>query len=113
MEDTPQFQSSEPVQPVCANCKIEPSLPGYPTPLCATCRNSFIKYPIPKWIYAFGAGILVVMIIALVRVPPYLSVAINLGKAQNAINARKYKTAEKALDKVLAKVPDNTEAQLY
>lgn len=91
---------------LCTNCHQEPALEGYRTPLCAGCRQQFIRYPIPKWIYAFGAGVLVVMVIALTKVPPYFALATHLGRAQKAIAAHKYKTAQKGLEGILQKYPN-------
>ena len=113
MDEQQDNTLSVPESPNCVNCKVELALDGYPTKLCQSCRNQFVKYPIPKWIYAFGAGILMVMIISLVNVPKYLSLASDLGKAQSAINAHKYITAEKEATKVLASFPDMQEAKAY
>ena len=113
MEDSLNVSYSPQEKNICANCREELALVGYPNPLCGACREKFIKYPIPKWIYAFGAGVLVVMLVAMIRVPEYIELAMNMGKAQKAIEEHRYITAEKNLEKVLAKFPELEEAKAY
>jgi predicted Zn-dependent protease len=47
------------------------------------------------------------MIAGLVRMPPYVSAAIHLGRAEKASEARRYITAQKELRPVLAQFPDH------
>lgn len=54
--------------------------------LCKQCREEFVHYPIPKWIYFVAAGILVLLLISFVNFP------------QNLKNYRIVEGAEKRAD---------------
>lgn len=110
-ENDSAITSNDPA--ACINCKLEKALDGYPTRLCSTCRESFIKYPIPKWIYGFGLGVLVVMIFSMAQLPKYVGVAGAFGRAEKAIESRNYVTAQRNLEKVLQKLPSFKLAQAY
>ncbi len=105
MDNYPDIPPVNTEQQICSNCRQEPALEGFPNPFCEGCRNKFIKYPVPGWIYGFGAIILMVMVLSIIRIPPYISTAIELGKAQNAMKAHKYVTAQKHLKTVLQNAP--------
>lgn len=96
---------------LCIHCRVSPANDIGTNRFCPECRQSFINYPIPKWIWAFAAGILIVMIVGFTRMGTYMSHSIGLAKAENAIEAHKYRTAQAALKKVLVRFPDNQEAQ--
>ncbi len=115
MDDNHDVSPTQPDQQICSNCRQEPALEGYPNPFCANCRNNFIKYPIPKWIYGFGAIILLVMALSIIRIPPYIHTAIEFGKAQNAMKAHKYFTAQNHLKTVLQNAPafNNGKASMF
>ena len=53
------------------------------------------------------------MVLALVRMPPYLRLAVNLGKAQKAIAAHKYITAENTLKSIVKEFPALQEPKAY
>lgn len=93
--------------PVCG----QPAMEGdHPTPLCQDCRNRLARYPIPLWIRAFGAAILLLALFSLYTLPAHLSLGIGLERAQRAVKENKFRTAERELKKVTAKLPDNVEA---
>jgi len=94
-------------EPLCVSCKLEQPLDGNPNLLCSNCRQNFINYPIPRWIWAFGAGVLIVMSIAAFRMPAYLSAAIHLAKAEKAMDQKLFWTAQKELRQMEYLVPDN------
>jgi tetratricopeptide (TPR) repeat protein len=98
---------------LCANCQLNVYEPGYAINLCSDCRQSLIKYPIPKWIKFFAIGILAVIVISLVRTQLYISAAIHLGKAENAIEQKHFVTAQKELALVINKFPDDLAANGY
>jgi tetratricopeptide (TPR) repeat protein len=97
----------------CIQCKEKPFLEGYPMQLCTDCRNTFNKYPIPTWIWAFAGGILLLMVISFIRVPKFLDAAIHLRRAEKAVEDHRYVTAGREADKVLAKFPDLIDANGY
>jgi tetratricopeptide (TPR) repeat protein len=94
---------------LCVNCKKNKFEDGYATKICSECREQFIKYPIPKWIWGFAIGVIVVMIIGMFRMPKYFGAAYHLSKAEKAIENRAYITAQKELLKIIDEVPDNVE----
>jgi tetratricopeptide (TPR) repeat protein len=97
----------------CIECHTNPPLPGYPMELCADCRDDFNRYPIPRWLWLFATGILLLMVIGLFRMPEYLSASVHLRRAEKAIEQHKYITAHKEADKVLERFPHLIEANGY
>ena len=93
----------------CANCGSSFVEPGYHTPLCSECRQSFIRYPIPNWIKAFGGGVALVLIFALVNLPSQLSLGVHLARGKKAVDEHRFVTAEKELKAFTAKVPESEE----
>src|ERR1700743_212569 len=95
---------------VCANCS-QPAMEGdHPTPLCSECREHFTRLSIPLWIKLFAGGVALVLIFSLSSLPRTLSLGIHLRRGEKAMTQHRYATAEKELNKVLDKVPDNVEA---
>lgn len=94
----------------CANCGSSFVEPGYHTPLCSDCRESFIRYPIPNWIKAFGGGVALVLIFALVNLPSQLSLGVHLARGKKAVDEHRFVTAQKELQAFTAKVPESDEA---
>ncbi len=113
MDNIPDILPQDNSPKTCIGCKTAPAMEGYPNPLCHECREKYIKYPVPKWIYAFAGGILLVMLFSMTRVPVYYRLASDYGKAKKAIEARNFMTAEKYLKKVLETVPGYEEAKAY
>lgn len=94
----------------CPNCG-QPAMEGdHPTPLCEDCRTQFIRTPIPLWIRLFAAAVLLVLLFSLYTLPANLSIGIRMEKGKRAEAAHKYITAEKELKAVVAKLPDNADA---
>ncbi len=98
---------------LCVNCQLNVYEPGHAINLCSGCRQSLIKYPIPKWINFFALGILAIMVVSLVRTQLYISAAIHLGKAENAIDQKHFVTAQQELALVINKFPDDLTANGY
>ncbi|BAV04373.1 hypothetical protein SAMN05421788_110100 [Filimonas lacunae] len=94
----------------CIQCGHTITVPGHAHKLCYECREGFIKYPIPRNIKLFAAGVGVIVLIALISLPAQLSTGIHLKRAEQAKRERRYATAEAELEKVLANEPDYTEA---
>jgi len=109
-EKAPENQLNE---SLCVNCQLNVYEPGHAINLCSDCRQSLIKYPIPKWIRFFAIGIIAVMVISLVRTQLYISAAIHLGKAENAIEQKQFITAQKELALVINKFPKDLSANAY
>ncbi len=110
-ENTQSDYFQSPINPVCKSCQVVPALPDSPSQLCATCRQEFVKYPVPKWVQASGAVLVLLLIIGIVRVAPMLQLALDLSRAQKAIAAHKYITAQNELKNIVAQRPDFIEAK--
>lgn len=112
MEETipPIEQTEKPIdERLCINCQKNRFELNYPTKLCIDCREQFINFPIPKWIWGFAIGILIVMIMGLLRMPPYLKTAMYLSKAEKAMDNKQYLTAQRELMNALSQFPENVE----
>lgn len=92
---------------LCVNCQVNSFETGYAINLCSSCRETLIKYPIPKFIRYFAVGLLAVIIISLVRTSTYIAAAIHLGKAEKAIEKKLFLTAQRELGVVLEKFPND------
>jgi hypothetical protein len=111
MDDSQALEPAEAAQaPACANCGQPPLDGNYPTPLCGDCREKFVRFPIPVWIWAFAAGILALMLFGFYKFPADLSLGIGLEKGRKASQERLYMTAERFLKPVADKLPGDAEA---
>lgn len=115
MEEQPNDTSLEiqddVINPIlCVHCKNNLFEAGFPTKLCLECREHFVKYPIPKWIWLFAGGILLMMVIGMIRMPKYISAAYHLSRAEKAIERHAYYTAQKELLLVIENTPENVVA---
>ena len=103
----PEIQSP----PGCANCNQVIEYTGTGTPLCAPCREIFIRYPIPLWIKLFGLGILLVLVISFIGLPQSLSTGIHFKRGKKAAENHNYIAAQKEFQLVANNHPDYLEAQ--
>lgn len=114
MEDNKLSENTGAGDPAgCINCGNSRVVEGYPTRLCADCRHSFIKYPIPLGIKAFAAGVGLVMIFSLFSFPRNLSSGIHLEKGKKFEQKKQYLSAQREFSQVLKMVPDNLEANAH
>jgi tetratricopeptide (TPR) repeat protein len=95
---------------LCLSCKAHPYLENSPSRICKSCREKLIKYPIPKWIWGFAGGILIIMLIGAFRMPAYVKAALKVSRAEKFMEAKKYVSAQKELKEVLEKFPNNKNA---
>src|SRR5262245_25927138 len=110
MEETPL---QPPQAEGCVNCGNPAILNQYPTKLCSECREKFIKYPIPKWIWAFAGGIALVVLIALFNLPHALGTGIAFAKGKKAEKDHRYLLAQQEFEKVVQKEPGYIEGQAH
>jgi tetratricopeptide (TPR) repeat protein len=115
MEETllPETVTDEVTEQTCIGCKSPDILQGYPNRLCAECRESYIKYPIPSWIKAFGAAIALLVVFSSINVYKNLIVGIHYERGVKAENGKRYLTAQKEFEKSLTKLPDNADARAH
>lgn len=95
----------------CINCNNPVIVKGYPNALCESCRENFIKFPIPKSIILFAAAIGIIFLFSIYKIPKDILLGIHLDKGNTALLQKRYLTAQKELQKVVDKVPDNIEAK--
>lgn len=108
-ESTPVPENS----PGCANCGSSDIADGYPTPLCHSCRDQFIKYPIPVGILIFGIAIALVVAFSMFSLPGQLRTGIHFERGVQAVKARKFRTAERELAQVVEEHSAFDEAKEY
>ena len=112
-EDQLPEQSQEPDQtPACIECGKRPVLEGYPNALCGSCREKFLKFPVPKWVSGFGIAVLLLVAFGLVSFPAQISTGLHLKRAENAAKNKNFLTAKKELTKVLESSPNLTSAEV-
>jgi tetratricopeptide (TPR) repeat protein len=102
-----------PEENLCISCKSPDILTGYPNKLCADCRTRLIKFPIPMWVKLFGAGVLVVLVIAMIWLPGNFRAALNLARAEKAETKHEYLTEQHELEKALKTAPKSEEILLH
>jgi len=95
----------------CAGCGAPATEEKHSTPLCADCRQKFIRYPIPVWIRVFAAGIGALVLFSLFTFPKDLSLGIGLEKGERAEKEKKYITAQREMEQAVKKAPGNVEAE--
>lgn len=108
-QDADQHRSA--FTPPCANCGSNYAEPDSPSKLCASCREQFIRFPVPLWIKGFGLGIALLLVLALTRLPSQLSMGVSLERGKAAIEARNYFTAQEHLGEFVMTVPESEEGQ--
>ena len=96
----------------CVNCGSSWIEQGHPTPLCSDCRQSLIKFPIPSVIKVFSLGILVIVLIAMVRLPANISLGIHQARGEKAFRNKQFLTAQREFKNVLKETPQFLEAKI-
>ncbi len=108
MEETPLTgQESQ----CCVSCGNPAYLKEYPTKLCSECRDKFIRFPVPKWLWLFAGAIGVIVVFSLFTFPKTLSLGVALEKGKKAVEQHRYVTAQKELEPVVEKLPGLIEAR--
>ena len=109
MNDTESLQPQAPQK--CMNCGSPAVLKEFPNPFCESCRESYIKYPVPLWVKGFAAVIVAILIFSIYKIPRNISLGMHLDKAETAMQDKKYMTSERELKKALNGIPGNQEMQ--
>lgn len=110
MNDQNNLEEAAPAKG-CINCGSPAILQGYPNALCESCREGFIKYPVPLWIKIFAAAIGLIFVFSLYKIPKNIALGMHLDKGEKAMDAKRYLTAEKELKIALRASPENLELQ--
>lgn len=109
---TNEQPAGEPQSDKCVNCGSPWIEKGFPTPLCADCRNAFIKFPIPRVIRIFFLIITAVVLVAMIRLPDNISLGVHQVRGEKAFKNRHYVTAQKEYKSVVDKLPDYMDAKI-
>lgn len=102
--------NDQPATKTCLLCGDVNIVPGKPNPLCSSCRESAIKYPIPSWVKGFGIAILLLLALSVCFLPSNLSEAIALQKGIKAEQQKNFVTAEQYFQQAVKLMPANTAA---
>lgn len=94
---------------LCPYCRTNDYVEGYPTALCEQCRQGFIEHPVPRWLWVFGIGILIVMIAGSFGMPAYLAANVGIERADRAMADHRYLSAQRTLWGLRTDFPDNIE----
>lgn len=103
----------QPEKSGCANCGSEHIVEGYPTALCAGCRELFIKYPVPLSIKIFAGAILILLLSSMFSFPKHLTLGLHLEKGKQYEKNHEYKAAQREFELVAQQLPRNVEANGY
>lgn len=95
----------------CISCGNLAVVKGFPNALCESCREGYIKYPIPKGIKFFALGISLIFLFSVYKIPKNILLGIHLDKGNTALEQKKYRTAQKELQLVADKIPEDIEVQ--
>lgn len=96
----------------CINCESPWIEQGHATPLCAECRQSFIKFPIPRMIKIFSLAIIAIVLIAMVRLPNNISLGVHEARGEKALRNKQFLTAQREFKNVLKENPEYLEAKI-
>jgi hypothetical protein len=108
-ENSPSAEEEDNLPPgVCAQCRIQPSQPEYAAPLCITCREGLINFPIPVWVRALGALVVLVMAFSLVTYPGALQAGVAFERGQKAEKAGDFARAVAEYRRAVKRYPDST-----
>ncbi len=106
-------EAQQPENKGCIACGHPIVVEGYPNRLCESCREKLIRYPVPKWIWLFGAGVLVLLLLSLSRLPANFSAALHFEKGKKAETDHRYMTAYREFAAVNRRFPDLIEPKTH
>jgi len=92
----------------CTNCGAASGEVGYELILCADCRAKLVNRPLPAWVLASAAVILLIVVYASFRFPSMLAAGVAFDKGQRAEAAADFALAESEYQKVAFSFPDST-----
>jgi tetratricopeptide (TPR) repeat protein len=83
---------------ICVVCRLyeKDTFENANSVLCVDCREQFIRYPIPKWLYAVFALVAAFLLIALIKVPKVITDFKTYKNAEFAYNQRNFNTSANA-----------------
>jgi hypothetical protein len=98
----------------CQSCGAEPEQ-GFAIPLCQDCRTKMARHPIPIGIKLAGAGIVLLLIFALARIPSSISAAIAFERGERNEQKFQFAQAESEYQKSVQAFPrsDLAHARLF
>lgn len=106
--------NQEKVENLSSNCQLcdsQAEKDDYPVSLCITHRNQLARLPFPLWIKAVSIGLLLLIAIALSRLPRALEVGIHYEKGNQAEEEKRYYDVIEEFEQVLQVFPKATGVQ--
>ncbi|WP_423737345.1 tetratricopeptide repeat protein [Chitinophaga caseinilytica] len=97
----------------CSHCGSPHVEHGHASALCPECRQAFINYPIPRWLWIFAGVVAMVLVINLLKLPASIKLAGHLIRAERAVDEHNFLTAQHEADSVLTAFPEHFEAHCY
>jgi hypothetical protein len=92
----------------CKNCGGLPEDGGYELSLCAPCRDTLCRRPLPVWIWGVFGVVVLVLLAALARFPASVSAGVAFERGRRAEKAGHYALAVSEYQKVTGCFPDST-----
>jgi len=109
-EETGSYTEEHIERASCKECGCSCYIDESRVPLCDTCREKYLKFPIPKKILIPMAIIFcAIAVFMLIRFPSSLEAGINYERALKSIEQKNYVYAEGYLEKAYAIFPDSPE----
>lgn len=94
----------------CRSCGKPEIEAGYRFSLCAECRNTMARRPLPRWIIATTALVGCVLAVAFLLFPASLSAGVAFERGQRAEASHNYREAMTQYEKVVRRFPNSTPA---
>jgi hypothetical protein len=91
----------------CKNCGEAAAEGGYKQLLCASCRDTFARRPLPSWIRGSSVAISLVVLFALARFPLALKADLAFERGNRASAAGNYRLATAEYGIAAAQYPDS------
>lgn len=114
--DPPLRVTREIDRTVCARCKTDYGLSQLPlvgnVPICGNCSSQIVNRPFPQWLKLSLAGLLALLVVALVHGRVYFAAGRSLARGEKAIKRHDYRAASDELQKVLKVAPRSQKAIL-
>lgn len=97
----------------CIKCGHVHVLEGFPSRLCAECREELIRYPIPAWVKGVALGTLAVMVIGFWINRSIFSQHHFMARGERFIEEKKYFSAANEFKQLLRTDSNNVKAHAY
>ena len=105
----PTLSPFDPQRP-CSVCQSRGAVPDYPSPICAICRETGSRFPIPMAMRVVLAAVIVTTLYGMMRIPAAMRPALQVERAHLAEQRGDYKQALTLDESVLTHFPKDGDA---